>query len=180
MNARRIAMAGQGLLELLIAIAIAGALVKLALPAYGNWIARLEQRAAAEALRHALDLARSEAIKRSSRVTVCQTNDGKICTGAGGWERGWLTFEDADANAEVDSPKRSLRSEPPMRPGITIEGNKPIAEYVSYTAYGQARTLNGALQMGTFTVCRPGLAAIDVVLANSGRLRLEETAKPCP
>ena len=40
--------------------------------------------------------------------------------------------------------------------------------------------LNGALQMGTFTVCKRGRLAIDVVLANSGRARIQKTAVPCP
>jgi uncharacterized protein YjhX (UPF0386 family) len=40
--------------------------------------------------------------------------------------------------------------------------------------------LNGALQMGTFTVCRSGQRALHVVLANSGRVRTERTDIPCP
>ena len=41
-------------------------------------------------------------------------------------------------------------------PGITIRGNLPVADYVSYTSLGYARRTDGALQMGTFTVCRTG------------------------
>jgi len=40
--------------------------------------------------------------------------------------------------------------------------------------------LNGALQMGTFVVCKPGQKAINVVLANSGRARIDRTAQTCP
>ena len=40
--------------------------------------------------------------------------------------------------------------------------------------------LNGALQMGTLTVCRSGRKALDVVLANSGRARIQKTAIVCP
>jgi hypothetical protein len=50
---------------------------------------------------------------------------------------------------------------------------------VSYTSFGFARTLNGALQMGTFVVCKPGQNAIKVVLANSGRARIDRTTQPC-
>jgi hypothetical protein len=45
---------------------------------------------------------------------------------------------------------------------------------------GHARMLNGALQMGTFTVCRHGRKAIDVVLAHSGRVRIARTSAICP
>ena len=58
--------------------------------------------------------------------------------------------------------------------------NRPLEEYVSYTDLGQARLLNGALQMGTFTVCRSGQLALHVVLANSGRVRIEKTDDRCP
>jgi hypothetical protein len=51
---------------------------------------------------------------------------------------------------------------------------------VSYTAFGYARLLSGALQMGTFGVCKSGQKAIHVVLANSGRVRIDRTGAPCP
>jgi hypothetical protein len=39
---------------------------------------------------------------------------------------------------------------------------------------------NGALQMGTFTVCRHGARAVDVVLANGGRVRVSRSGAACP
>ncbi|MGE5740074.1 MAG: type IV fimbrial biogenesis protein FimT, partial [Betaproteobacteria bacterium] len=65
-------------------------------------------------------------------------------------------------------------------PGITIRGNRPVADYVSYTSLGYARRTDGALQMGSFTVCRTGHKARRIVLANSGRARLERTTEACP
>jgi hypothetical protein len=44
-------------------------------------------------------------------------------------------------------------------PGITITANGPLDDYVSYTSIGHARMLNGALQMGTFTICKRGQRA---------------------
>jgi hypothetical protein len=40
--------------------------------------------------------------------------------------------------------------------------------------------LSGALQMGTFTVGRRGRNALEVVLANSGRVRIATTRERCP
>jgi len=34
--------------------------------------------------------------------------------------------------------------------------------------------------MGTFTVCKPGRNALLVVLANSGRVRIDRSRQPCP
>jgi len=39
--------------------------------------------------------------------------------------------------------------------------------------------LNGALQMGTFVVCRRGQRALHVVLASTGRVRIEKTSDRC-
>jgi len=51
---------------------------------------------------------------------------------------------------------------------------------VSYTSLGYARRTDGALQMGTFTVCRRGETALKVVLANSGRTRIDASPEICP
>jgi type IV fimbrial biogenesis protein FimT len=63
--------------------------------------------------------------------------------------------------------------------GITVTANRPVEDYVSYTNLGQARMLSGALQMGTFVVCRHGQNALHVVLANTGRVRVEKTSDRC-
>jgi type IV fimbrial biogenesis protein FimT len=60
-----------------------------------------------------------------------------------------------------------------------VRGNAPVQSYVSYTNLGHARTLTGALQMGTLVVCKPGLDALNVVLANSGRTRIDKTHNRC-
>jgi archaellum component FlaG (FlaF/FlaG flagellin family) len=62
---------------------------------------------------------------------------------------------------------------------VYVHGNAPVANYVSFTALGHARMLNGALQMGTLQVCLSGYDAIKVVLANGGRARIERTQERC-
>jgi type IV fimbrial biogenesis protein FimT len=72
-----------------------------------------------------------------------------------------------------------LRVETPASVGTVIAGNRPVEDYVSYTSLGAARMVSGALQMGTFSVCRSGLKAMHVVLANSGRVRVETSRDVC-
>ena len=174
------ATAGLTVVELLIAIAIGALLLLMAVPSYQAWIADMEVRDRVEALVEALSLARSEAIKRNGRVNLCHSADGMQCAETGGWETGWLVYGDANHNGELDGDETVIRVERQARPGITVHGNRPVADYVSYTAVGHTRMINGALQMGTFTVCRTGHKAIDVVLANGGRVRVDRTSLPCP
>ncbi|MCE7876218.1 MAG: type IV fimbrial biogenesis protein FimT, partial [Betaproteobacteria bacterium PRO3] len=61
-----------------------------------------------------------------------------------------------------------------------IEGNRPVDDYVSFTPLGEPRRVSGALQMGTFTLCRPGHDAVEVVLAATGRVRTNRTRTRCP
>lgn len=171
---------GYTLLDLLVAIAVGALLLLLAVPSYRAWIADAELRDRVEALVNALSLARAEAIKRDARVNLCHSADGVQCAAIGGWETGWLVYADANRNGELDDDETVIRVEGPARPGITMQGNRPVADYVSYTGLGHTRMINGALQMGTFAICRTGTNATDVVLANGGRVRVNRTSRPCP
>lgn len=171
---------GFTLTEALVGIAIAAILITCIVPAYGHWIGEIELRNTAYALADAINLARSEAIKHSGRANLCKSSDRQRCTTRGGWEAGWLLYLDDDRNGAVDSGEAVVRIEPVAPRGITARANQPLANYVSFTAVGHARLLSGALQMGTFTVCRPGSHAYHVVLANTGRVRVERVADACP
>jgi len=171
---------GLTLLDLVVSLAIAALLVGLGVPSYRAYIADLELRIRVEALVEAMSFARAEAIKRGVRVNLCPTHDGAHCAGDGRWEAGWLLFADANHDGDRDDDEDVVRREGPAPTGITVRGNRPVADYVSYTALGQTRMANGALQMGTFTVCRAGANAVDVVLANGGRVRIDRTRAACP
>jgi len=171
---------GFTVVELLVALAIASLLLVLAAPPWRARIAAAELRERAEALSAALAAARSEAIKRGTRVDLCASADRLGCAAGGEWEAGWLGFVNDAAAAAPAHGAPLVASERRAREGITIRGNGPVAQYVSYTPLGHARRHDGALQMGTFTVCRRGETALKVVLANSGRTRIDASPEICP
>ena len=179
LSARPVAPHGFTLLEALVALTILAFVAGLSVPAYGTYLRAYRLHREAQLLGWALQLARSEAIKRNSRVNVCKSFDRVHCAKAGGFEAGWLVHADPGTTGKPASGDPPLRIEGPAPEGITIRGNKPVADFVSYTAFGHPRLLGGGLQMGTFTLCSPGSRAVHVVLANSGRIRIEDTADPC-
>ena len=171
---------GVTLIELLAALAIAALLTVLALPMYFDWIAESQMMNYARDLAGSMNEARTEAIKRGTRVNLCKSADLRTCAAAGDWAQGFVVYTDRDRDGQLDVGESALRVVAPASSGISVRGNRPIADYVSYTSLGTARMLNGALQMGTLTICRSGRKAVDVVLANSGRARIQKTAIPCP
>jgi type IV fimbrial biogenesis protein FimT len=164
---------GFTLLELLVALALTGILFAVGLPTWGTWMSEQALADRADALLHSLDHARSEALKRGMRVNVCPNASGACPGPAATWDSGWSVRPGAD-NAAPISRERGAS------PGITIRGNRPVADYVSYTSLGYARRIDGGLQMGTFTICKPGHKARKVIVANSGRARVETTTEACP
>jgi type IV fimbrial biogenesis protein FimT len=92
---------GFTLIEMMVAITIAGILLAVAVPSFKDLITRnavenLQTRFAA-----AVTAARSEAASRNTVITLCSSINGTSCVG-GDWKSGWIVFVDADADAVVD------------------------------------------------------------------------------
>jgi len=168
------------LVELAVALAIAALLAAAAVPAFHGWLSAYQLANHARHLAETMTRARTEAIRRGHRVNLCKSADRQHCAGQGRWEAGFVVFVDVNRDGRIDPDEPLLGIDGPAPPGITIEANRPLDDYVSYTSLGHARMLNGALQMGTFTLCRSGQRALLVVLANSGRVRTERTGILCP
>ena len=170
---------GFTLVELIAGLAIAGVLFALALPSFARLIA--EQKLLGEARRIAdgITLARSEAIKRNGHVVICATSATLGCGDARHWHDGWVVFADVDGNAELDAGDSVLGRDGASPSGVTALGNRPVEQYLRFNYLGQARMVSGALQMGAIEVCKTDLRGYLVVLANSGRTRLDRTPGRC-
>lgn len=171
---------GVTLIELMVTLILAVVVATFAVPTWHHWIARQELANRAQALATALERARTEAIKRGVRVNLCKSADARTCADDGDWAHGWIMHPDARAQARPEDDAAPIAWDPPSVPSVTIEGNRPVDDYVSFTPLGEPRRVSGALQMGTFTLCRPGHDAVEVVLAATGRVRTNRTRTRCP
>lgn len=176
---RRRPAPGFSLVELVVALVVAALLLAFAIPGYHGWVADQQLMNHARLLAGSMRAARSEAIKRGHRVNLCKSADGVQCADAGGWDQGYLMHGDFGRTGDVDGPDTVIRFEPPPK-AIRVSANRPLKDYVSYTAYGHARLLSGALQMGRFTLCKPGRRAVEVVLVATGRVRIDRIRSICP
>jgi type IV fimbrial biogenesis protein FimT len=93
----------------------------------------------------------------------------------GGWEQGWLIFQDQNDNAQVDADEPVLARMGALQAPLRLTGNRNVSRYVSYSAIGFTNLTSGAFQAGTFTLCDTS-GTLDegryIVLSSLGRPRV--------
>ena len=162
---RRI-MAGSSLHDLLVTSTVAGFL-GLGGASMAGLVQDARMTAAVNELMGNLNLARSEAIKRGTPVTVCASNTATDCREARDWNDGWLMFLDTNGNGRLELEDTVLR----MRETAAIKSLRLGAwgpgtgRWVTYEADGTTK------QNGTFTFCdaRGTAKARAVILLGTGR-----------
>lgn len=177
---------GFTLVELLVTLTMAVILLAVGVPSFRTVIQNNRLTSGTNDLVSALNLARSEAVTRGLRVTVCKSADQATCdTSGSGWEQGWIVFTDENNNADYDpsaTPAETLlRVHGPMENQIIATGNTHVANYISYIASGQSQKTDGGIQLGTIQLCddRSGDFGRDLVMNLTGRIRTD-TGVTCP
>lgn len=140
---------GFTLIELLVTVSVLAILLAVAIPSMQTFVVRNRLAAVNNDLMTALNMARSEAIKRATTVSVCRTNDnGTTC--AGTWSDGWMVFVNNDNDIPAvkdDASETLLRVFPALPADYTLNATANITNYVTYERSGAANNI------GTFVVC---------------------------
>lgn len=166
---------GFTLLELMTAIAIMGILLSIGVPTFTNMIRGSQIAAESNDLLAALNLARSEALKRGVRVSVCAlAEDLESCSDEPDWSRGWILFDD-DAGVlpgTLDASDTLLQSWEAPADGVTLSTTTPVVSFsrMARTEFPLPADLPLKIQVSKAGCTGDQKREIDVDV--SGRIRL--------
>jgi type IV fimbrial biogenesis protein FimT len=181
-------VSGYSLIEMLFMLFILGVLCGTVALSFRELQNRVHIQAASESLLSDILSARSEALRRERRVTLCaaaldsslQPKLPTACASNGSpaaWHQGWLVFEDTNSNGIWNEGEPLLQQRSRINSNISAAGNSTVSKYVSFGSSGRSLSLNGAFQAGTITFCERGASAKDgwfLVVNAVGRARLDK------
>ena len=136
---------GFTLIELMVTLTVAAILLTVGIPGFQEFIKSNSLSTGVNAFVAGLNLARSEAIKRGGRVTLCKSSTLSACATSGGWEQGWIIFFDQGVAGTVDSGDAIVRTNGPASGDITLRGNFFVKDRVSYLSSGIVEPNNGTV-----------------------------------
>lgn len=160
---------GFTLVEVMVAVALVALMATFALPSWRQMQARSAVRATVNDLSMSLLLARSEAVRLNSPVTVCPSNTGIACTNSN-FEAGWIV---AIGLPQDNAPRvlQDHQARTGVRTGFNgVNNNRAI----TFLPNGQPR----GLPLFTVMVCPSstdlGAWSMNVAVNQTGRPRLTD------
>ncbi len=163
-HTRRRVTAGFSLIELMIAIAVLGAMLAMGVPAFFNWLQNSQTRTAAEALRNGLQIARAEAVRLNRNVRFQLTDSSET-----GWRVNPLDDPDRD-------PPIGARVHGDGSPNVALRVTPAGATDVTFNSFGQVINADAVTQMD---VSNPMITSTDEQRALRVFITTGGTAKMC-
>lgn len=143
--------------ELLITLLIIGVILTIGVPSMSEFTQNSRLTGTSNDLLSSFQIARSEAARSKSNVTICASADplaaGATCDGAD-FNGGWIIFLDLDGDLNrAGAGGNILRAHPPVPTGVTITTDNG-ATYFSFAGTGLGRgNVGGNPAFQTAMIC---------------------------
>ncbi|MCK5385592.1 MAG: GspH/FimT family pseudopilin [Gammaproteobacteria bacterium] len=149
---------GFTLIELIVTLAVVSIVLVTGIPALTQMTDNNRLVTQINSIAGSLALARSEAIKSATTVTLCVSTNGTSCDGtdATNWENGWLVFTDSNRdNAINGSTDTLIKIQNKFNGGTTLRLSiYDVTGVYQFLADGTSRDRNlSGSSVGTFTLC---------------------------
>jgi len=172
---------GFTLYELLVTVVVMGIILSLGVPNFLEFTRNNRMVATSNDLLGAFTLARTEAVKRKSPVTVCSSlNPGAANPACGGtFADGWVVFADDDGDIAIDAGEEVIRSVGAIPDGVTLQTNAG-ANYFSYagTGFGRGDVAGAPALRGALLCDERGNVAAAGGLSAARALRMDGPGRP--
>lgn len=164
---------GMTLIELMVALAVAGVLIPMSIPAFTRLFESYRTSATTHLVFTGVVMARTHAVMTGSRTVLCPVDDDERCVRTPDWSTGMLVFEDANGNGQHERDERVITGVPREELGplrlLSTRGRPRIG----YRADGRSSGSNLSLRL-----CTPDSRLLRrIVISVGGRPRIE-MAKP--
>lgn len=165
---------GFTLIELMVTLTIATALLLFAVPSFIHFQRNSELNTLTSSLVSAINLARTEAMKTGLNALVVAANNGTD------WSKGWLVFVDVDNSGSYSAGDIVVTIRDALPSHITVSGTNTIAaspSYVRYNGSGFSKPKPGDLANATINFSRNDVASTEysqirrIKIAITGRIR---------
>ena len=144
---------GFTLYELLITVLIVGVILAMGIPNLRQFTQNSRMTSAANDLNSAFHLARTEASRAKSIITICASK--KPMTEAkcnGSWDQGYIVFVDANGDISREGTETVLRAYPKSPEGVMMAVAND-ATYFSFAATGLGRSFGGQSPVSQIVMC---------------------------
>ncbi|NNF16280.1 MAG: prepilin-type N-terminal cleavage/methylation domain-containing protein [Gammaproteobacteria bacterium] len=178
---------GLNLVELMVALVVAGIALSIGVPSFNVSIKNSRLTTAVNNLVTSMHIARSEATKRGTPVTLCRTDQTAIATpvcGSGSnWRDGWMVFVDTNNNATLDSAAGEdvLHVTGAQHEKLNVISDNVINQAITYRANGFANLAPGGSGPRYLVFCDDSKAdrfSRVLAISNTGRPQIIPPLSP--
>ncbi len=169
---------GVTVVELLVAIAVLGILLGVAIPNLTQFMASNRLTSQINEFVSDISRARSEAGSRGTTVSICIAASATACATSGSaWEAGRIIFVDSNADGVIDNGETIIKYVPALEGNTNlVSASFASTRSITFRPFGGLTTATG----GSFTLCAPGYTTgRQIVVAATGR-PLASKISTCP